>query len=99
MHKFWEGFTKRAAGGEYGDGGQGFTGAGKKQLAGQLDDPGNKGQGPVGISGGSDHGTSDGETLKTDKTLLDRERNPGDFSIFSAGGPPMEDENGTKVVY
>lgn len=83
---FWTGFIKAADE----DGGKGFTGAGKGQLAGELDHDQDNGiaHEPAGKEPES-HASHE---------LLDRERNPRDFSPFSLG-PELEDENGSHIKY
>jgi hypothetical protein len=73
MHDFWEGFHKRA---DAGTAGSGFSGAGKGNLPTGYGEQGGL-TGPA-AGGGSDSGL-------TDKTLLDRQRNPKDFSIREPG--------------
>lgn len=80
MSDFWSGFYKRA---DVGMGG-GFTGTGKGNLP-----TGNAEQGQ--IQGNATGG--DGEDTRTDKTLLDRQRNPKDFSIFEQGQDGPADAN------
>jgi len=88
---FWRGFFKQADDGGMGDGaGSGFTGEGKGNILGSL-------EWDVYDGVKSKWDGKDDENV-TDKTLLDRERNPRDFSPFSTG-PALEDENGTKIVY
>lgn len=67
IETFWRGFYKRA---DATIGGEGFTGAGKGNL-------------PTGYAEqGRMSGTvSGGEDTKTDKTLLDTQRNPRDFGF------------------
>lgn len=92
MKDFWKGFQKRAEGadGGMGDGGGMFAGVGKGQLAGQLEwDK---------YDGDKSKWDEKNDETQTDKTLLDRERNPRDFSPFSLG-PTLEDENGSKTIY
>src|ERR1035437_2568393 len=90
---FWQGFMKRADGadGGAGDGGQGFTGVGKGNIAGSLEWDEYSGTKPA--SDEKPDGAGDG---MTDKSLLDRERNPRDFSPFE-NGPELEDENGSHI--
>jgi len=68
---FWEGFHKRA---DATIGGEGFTGAGKGNL-------------PTGYAeqGSMSGNATGGEDTRTDKTLLDRQRNPKDFGIGNYG--------------
>lgn len=80
---FWHGFKKRA---EALTGGQGFTGAGK---------------GVIGPSGNAvqEGNVSDGAAAPmTDKTLLDRERNPRDFGT-GIEGPQFRDESNPFIIY
>jgi hypothetical protein len=81
---FWTGFYKRA---EALTGGEGFSGAGKGNL-------------PTGYSEqGRLSGTaSGGEDTKTDKTLLDRQRNPKDFGVGNHGEDGPADTN-PHIVY
>lgn len=92
---FWQGFMKAADGadGGMGDGGSGFTGVGKGNLIGSLEHDEYDGSKPA--SDEKPDGASDG---MTDKSLLDRERNPRDFSPFN-NGPELEDENGSHIRY
>ena len=86
---FWAGFEKRAQGSL--TGGKGFVGGrGKMQLRGQLEY--DKMEGPVGSYGRST------EDTKTDKTLLDRVRNPRSFNPFERG-PELRDEANPHIVY
>lgn len=64
---FWEGFFKKA---EANTGGSGYTGTGKANLPTGYSEQG-------GLTGTSSYDSSD---TKTDKTLLDRQRNPKDFA-------------------
>jgi hypothetical protein len=82
---FWSGFYKKADSTSLGDGGKGFTGTGKGNITSQLERS-------------QAHGTIESGPEKADHTLLDRERNPRDFSPFQ-NGPSFEDENGTHIIY
>lgn len=81
----------KKADGNYGDGGSGFTGTGKGQLTGSLE---------WDIYDGVKNHWDEKQQFEnqTDKTLLDRERNPRDSSPFQLG-PNFEDENGTHIIY
>lgn len=80
---FWAGFEKRA---EALTGGQGFTGVGK------------------GVIGPSANAVQEGRVGNgdaapmTEKTLLDRERNPRDFGI-GIEGPQFRDESNPFIIY
>jgi hypothetical protein len=71
---FWYGFYKRA---DASTGGSGFSGVGKGNLP-----TGNAEQGK--LTGYVQGGDAQDSGL-TDKTLLDRQRNPKDFSIREPG--------------
>lgn len=79
MVDFWVGFQKRA---EALTGGSGHTGAGKGNL-------------PTGYAEqGAMSGTATGsEDTRTDKTLLDRQRNPKDFGVGRHGEDSPSDSN------
>ena len=73
QNSFWRGFYKRA---DAATGGSGFSGAGKGNLP--------TGYGEQGAMTGPASGNAYDSGL-TDKTLLDRQRNPKDFSIKEPG--------------
>lgn len=75
MKNFWEGFLKKA---DAGTAGSGFTGTGKGNLPTGYALQGQQ-EGPVNAYGSSI------EDTRTDKTLLDRQRNPKDFCMFRHG--------------
>jgi hypothetical protein len=88
VRPFWDGFYKRA---EALDAGGGFTGVGKGVLVGQLTYSGPL-SGNVSQSGPSE------DSVKTDHTLLDRERNPRDFGIGDSG-PEFQAESNPHIRY
>jgi hypothetical protein len=74
MIGFWDGFCKRA---DASTGGGGFSGVGKGNLP--------TGYAEQGKLMGSATGGDAQDSGLTDKTLLDRQRNPKDFSIRELG--------------
>ena len=79
---FWCGFEKRA---------KGFhSGRGKMQLAAQLHHDDESGS-------AESHGRS-GPDTRTDKTLLDRERNPRSFNPTDKG-PEFRDDANPHIIY
>jgi hypothetical protein len=89
---FWTGFYKKAGGDSAGlTGGSGFSGVGKGNVAGRLEFDGPF-DGNIGALGSST------EDTRTDKALLDRERNPRDFSPFETG-PNLVSESNPHIVY
>ena len=74
MIGFWDGFYKRA---DASTGGSGFSGVGKGNLPTGTAEQG-------ALTGPASGGDSQNSGL-TDKTLLDRTRNPKDFSIREPG--------------
>ena len=74
MIYFWDGFYKRADGAA--STGGGFSGAGKGNLPTGYSEQG----GLTGSASGNPY-----ESGLTDKTLLDRQRNPKDFSVRELG--------------
>lgn len=83
MDSFWSGFYKKA---DVGLGGTGFTGVGKGNLPTGYAETGQL-QGNVGSGNGAV------EDSRTDKTLLDRQRNPKDFGIGNYGEDAPADSN------
>lgn len=73
QNSFWRGFYKRA---DAATGGSGFSGAGKGNLPTGYAEQGNL----TGPASGNAY-----DSGLTDKTLLDRQRNPKDFSIREPG--------------
>lgn len=73
ISNFWQGFYKRA---DAGTGGSGFSGVGKGNLPTGYAEQG----GLTGTVAGNPY-----DSGLTDKTLLDRQRNPKDFSIHEPG--------------
>lgn len=88
MSYFWTGFLKRA---EAGTAGSGFSGTGKGNLPTGYGMQGQQ-EGPVGAYGSSV------EDTRTDKQLLDRQRNPKDYSLFSHGQDGPADAN-PHIIY
>jgi len=80
---FWTGFQKRA---EALTGGQGFTGVGKGVI------------GPSGNAVQEGSISDQNAAPMTEKTLLDRERNPRDFGI-GIDGPQFRDESNPFIIY
>lgn len=85
---FWNGFLKRA---DAGLGGSGFSGVGKGNLPTGYSESGGQ-QGDIGSS------NSSGEDTRTDKTLIDRQRNPKDF-CFGHWGEDMPAESNPHIIY
>jgi hypothetical protein len=81
---FWAGFNKKA---DALTGGGGHTGAGKGNLGTSEEYP--ERQGPVNAGDSAP---------QTDKTLLDRERNPRDYNIYELG-PELRDESNPHIRY
>lgn len=88
MEDFWTGFNKRA---DAGLGGSGFSGVGKGNLPTGNAEQGQQ-QGNVNALGSS------GEDTRTDKTLLDRQRNPKDFMINRYGEDAPAESN-PHIIY
>lgn len=92
MKAFWAGFEKLANPTGSLDGGGGFfSGIGKGNLAhffGRDEFNGTR-QG---------YGRGGGEDTRTDKTLLDRERNPRDYSVHELG-PELQNESIPHIRY
>jgi len=86
MLSFWEGFIKRA---EAGTGGSGHSGIGKGNLPTGYSEQG-------GMMGNSTQ--SGAEDTRTDKTLLDRQRNPKDFAVGRHGQDEPADSN-PHIIY
>lgn len=82
---FWSGFYKRA---EAGTGGSGFSGVGKANLPTGYAEQGN-------LIGTCSYDSSD---TKTDKTLLDRQRNPKDFAPARYGQDERAESN-PHIIY
>ena len=85
---FVRGFVKLALGAL--TGGSNMSGAGKNLN--------NTGESPLREGTQQSHGRADGEDTRTDKTLLDRERNPRDFSPWDEG-PVLRDRSNPHVEY
>ena len=88
MRYFWSGFYKKAEAGTA----SGFSGTGKGNLPTGYGMQGQQ-EGPVGAynSGGADD-------TKTDHTLLDRQRNPKDYSLFHHGQDEPAESN-PHIIY
>lgn len=89
MKNFWAGFTKRA---EALTGGGGFSATGKNSIYGEYEF-----DGPFSVSTNITDGDKDKQPM-TDKTLIDRERNPKDFSI-GAEGPVFQADSNPHLLY
>lgn len=91
MRGFWAGFQKRA---EALTGGGGFTGTGKGSIYGEYEF-----DGP--LAGGTTESVQDKDKQpQTDKTLLDRERNPKDFAIGVGNeGPVFQADSNPHLLY
>lgn len=89
MKSFWAGFIKRA---EATTGGGGFSSSGKGSIYGEYEF-----DGP--LSGNTQESVGDkGSQPMTDKTLLDRERNPKDFGL-GLEGPVFQSDSNPHLFY
>lgn len=77
---FWLGFSKQASGTAHG-GGKGFTGVGTGSNANPIGEL--KIDDQEGLQ--QSHGRAGGEDTRTEKELLDRERNPRDYAHGESG--------------
>jgi len=87
-NNFWQGFLKRA---DAGTGGSGFSGTGRGNLPTGTAEVG-------GMQGSASSSNSSGEDTRTDKTLLDRQRNPKDF-CFGHWGQDLPAESNPHIIY
>jgi hypothetical protein len=88
---FWSGFYKKAGATSSLTGGSGLTGAGKMQVTRTTE---------VDSEAGTEEGLgrADKEDTRTDKTLLDRDRNPRDYGVGKQG-PEFQDESNPHLRY
>lgn len=89
MKSFWAGFFKKA---EALTGGGGLGPTGKGSLYGEYEF-----DGPFEMSTRLNHGDPDAQPM-TDKTLLDRERNPKDFGL-GVEGPVFQSDSNPHLFY
>jgi hypothetical protein len=89
VKSFWCGFIKRA---EAFTGGGGFSSSGKGSIYGEYEF-----DGPL-ASSTNVSGENPRNQLMTDKTLLDRERNPRDFGVGNQG-PVFQADSNPHLLY